>query len=516
VRIRYSVCCLVFGVLAAVALAAPEASAQGLGRRFDFAELKQMVDDAELLVGAKVLAEPVSRGAGEDGLAWRVPFEVLEVVKGRFEAKTVDVYVKSPFEALNCLRAQLPGKEYLLPLVPMGGDAESGFALVQGVGFAAGSPEAGKLVEIAGGKVTSETVIPLRVRLSATGAPYESGKPAPVKVTLENVSDEAIAYTQAPLDLRYPDLYLVGESDLIVLDGRGSAVPRKEALHVGVAPPPPALPLVVPPKGSHERDLDLSTYCDLGRPGIYMVTLALAGPDGKELLRSNTISMQIIAPLSAPVEPGDPSASTAADALRIPSPGAYQPGKTENGLAGLLRPIRAEFEVGEPITLELRLINLSDRAVDVDTRLERTLLVDVQEQGDSPAARPLLQHHDWPADEDAKASWSAHLRPAAFWGKLVNVNSLYGRDAASLMAAGNAAMSGAVEPAYETHGMTLFSFDKPGVHKIQATYQSKPRAGGPRLWAGKLATNPVFVRVVPQGGRPPGSPGLPVLPAPEE
>jgi len=505
VRIRHSVCCLIAGALAGLLAAAPNASAQGLGRRFDFAELKQMVDDAGLLVRGKALAEPVSKGAGEEGLAWRIPFEILEVVKGQQEARTLDVYVESPFRDLNCARKQIPGKEYVLPLVPLAEDEQGGFRLVHEVGFAAGSPEADKLIEIAKGKVTSQTVIPLRLRLSATGAPYESGKPAPVQAVLENLSDEAITYAQAPLDIRYPDLYLIGEGDLVVSDGRGNAVPRKEALHVGVDPPPPALPVVIAPKGKFERELDLTTYTDLGRPGVYRVTLALAGPDGKEVLRSNTVGMQIIPPLSAPVEPVEPIAPTSADALRIPSPGAYQPGKTENGLAGLLRPVSAEFEVGQPINLELRLINRSDRTMEVDTRLERMLLVEVQEQGDSPGARPLLQHHDWPADaDDAKAYRYAHLRPAAFWGKLINVNSLYGRDAASLMAGGSAAISGAVEPAYETHGMTLFSFDKPGVYKIRATYQVKPRGGtGPRVWAGKLATNPVFVRVVPQGATPP-------------
>ena len=88
------------------------------------------------------------------------------------------------------------------------------------------------------------------------------------------------------------------------------------------------------------------------------------------------------------------------------------------------------------------------------------------------------------------------MRPGAFWGKVLNANSLYGRDAASLMLSGKAAVSGAIEPTYETHGMTLFSFDKPGVYRIQATYQVKPRGGdGPRFWSGKVMSNPVFVRV---------------------
>ena len=60
---------------------------------------------------------------------------------------------------------------------------------------------------------------------------------------------------------------------------------------------------------------------------------------------------------------------------------------------------------------------------------------------------------------------------------------------------------------YETHGMTLFSFDSPGVYKIQATYSVKPRvARGPRVWAGKLPSNPIFVRVVARKGYQPPAP----------
>ena len=88
-------------------------------------------------------------------------------------------------------------------------------------------------------------------------------------------------------------------------------------------------------------------------------------------------------------------------------------------------------------------------------------------------------------------------RPLAFWGKHMDVNSFYGRDAASLMELpDNPQAGGALNLGYERYGMTLFSFDKPGVYRIQGTYMVKPRGGeGPRVWTGKLQSNPVFVRV---------------------
>ena len=504
--------CRVAGVLAGVALMTPAAGAQGLGRRYEFNELKQMVEDAALLVRARATAEPVSRGGDESGLVWRAPFDVVEVLKGTYGRPAMELRFKSPLNDLSCSRKQLPGKEYLLPLVPIEGEAGV-FRLVAGVGFAAGAPEAGVMAKIVAGTVEVETVSPLRVRLQSVSPPYEAGAPASVRVTIENLSEDLVTYNQVPIEVRDGELYLAGDSNLIVSDSRGGrpVVPR-QTLHMRSTPPPPAMPAVIRAKGTYQQDINLARFFDLGRPGVYMVTVALTTPDGKGLLRSNTDSVQIIAPLAAPVDVDPNAKPTAADALVIPAPAVYRPGEAENGLVALLRPAGAEFEVGQPIDLELRLTNDIDRPLNIDTRLERTLLVEVQEQGDSPPARPLLQHHDWPQDKpDDPACLFAHLRPKAFWGKLINANSLFGRDAASLVLSGKAAVTGTVEATYETHGMTLFSFDKPGVYRIQATYQVRPSGGdGPRIWSGKLISNPVFIRVTPVGSgdaEPMGPPG---------
>ena len=387
---------------------------------------------------------------------------------------------------------------------------EGHFRLVADTGFLAGSAEARKLREIASGQVVAATVTPLRVRIEAVRPPYESGKPAPVRVVLANPDKNVVTYEQAPLEVRDGGLYLVGKGLLAVIDSRGNPAEIKETVHLGTPPPEPRTPLVIPAERNYVKEIDLGEYFDLTRAGNYMVKLSLPDPSGNEMMHSNTINVQVIPSLAGRVAP-PLEKSTGPESIRIPSPEVYRPGEPVNGLSSLLKPVKAEFEVGEQILVELRLINAGDVPLTLDSRLERTLLVGVQEQGGSPGVRQMFQR---PAEDDAKSETYypyAYLRRLAFWGKVINVNSWYGRDPASLVEdRDDSARSSPLTACYERDGMTLFSFDEPGVYKIQATYHVKPRGGnGPRVWKGKVKSNPIFIRVVKPKGP------VPIGPLPE-
>jgi len=490
-------------------LVAAAASAQELGRRFKFEELQAMVEQADVLVLAKATGQPVSQGADASGLPWQITFEVQKVVKGEFQEKTLVLHVSSPINDLATPRKKVSGAEFLLPLAALEGQDEKHFKLVADTGFVAGSAEARKLREIASGRVVTDTVTPLRVRIEAVRPPYESGKPALVRVILDNPDKNAVTYERAPLEIRSGELYLSGKGLLTVIDSRGNPAEVKETVHLGTVPPGPPVPLVIAPERNFAKEIDLAEYFDLTRAGNYMVKLSLGDPGGNEMMHSNTINVQVIPSLAErvarlAVEPTGP------ESIRIPSPEVYRPGDPVNGLAALLKPVKAEFEVGEQILVELRLINAGDVPLVLDSRLERTLLVSVQEQGGSPAVRQMFQR---PSDEEIKTESYypyAYLRRLGFWGKVININSWYGRDAASLVedSRGSSGPS-PLTASYERDGMTLFSFDEPGVYKVQATYHVKPRGGsGPKVWKGKVKTNPVFVRIVKP------KEGVPVGPAP--
>lgn len=262
------------------------------------------------------------------------------------------------------------------------------------------------------------------------------------------------------------------------------------------------MPAVINPEGSFRIDIDLAEHFDFPKPGIYGLNVGVTTPNG-EVLRS-TVPLQLTdgsAPANERPRPGQrPTGELAAD-LAVPSPEVYVPGQPVNGINMLLRPVKSEYEVGEPIKVELRLTNVDERkqSMNIDIRLERTLMVHVKEQGDSPVVRPFIQRITWnDKPTDGAALPYAMLRPDSFWGKTININSLYGVDTTELLVS-------SVDPTklldsqlnYERLGMTLFSFDKPGVYRVDATYFVQPRPGDLRVWAGKLTSNHVFIRVKP-------------------
>ncbi len=484
-------------VVVAVFLAAPPASAQDLGKRFSLDELNHMVADATLVVRAKATAEPVSEG--DKALPWKIPCQVVEVLKGKFAETTLDLRIQSPLDELSTARKAVPGVEYILPLVAVEKVTGAQFRLAGAAGFPVGTPEALKVAELARGGAATGTLTPLRLRIEPTRPPYPVGQPALLRIVIDNPSKNAVLYEQAPVELREGTLYLTGAGRLDVTDGRGNSVAPKPTVREGGLPPAPPTPKTIPAERNFQTEIDLAQFFDLSRPGNYMVSMVLDSPDGKEQLKSSVINLQIIPPPAAPL-PEPPVKATGPDAIRIPSPDVYEPGAPVNGLAALLKPIRPEFAVGEKILVEFRLVNAGEQPMLIDTRLERTLQVTVTAQAGSPVIRPFIQRINWPEDDPKdKDYYLSYLRPLAFWGKLVDVNSVYGRSEESLLSQAPATAP-RTDLDYEKYGQTLFSFDAPGVYKIQATYVVKPRGGdGPKVWASKLSSNPIFVRVLAAG-----------------
>jgi hypothetical protein len=485
-------------VAVAAFLVAPEAGAQDLGKRFSLDELNHLVADATLVVRAKATAEPVAVGGDEKGASWKIPCQVVEVLKGKFAEKTLELRVQSPIDELGTARKAVPGTEYILPLVPLEKAKGPQFRLAGGAGFAVGSPEALKVADLARGGPATGTLTPLRLRIDAP-RPYPVGQPALLRIIIDNPSKSAAIYEQAPVELREGTLYLTGAGRLDVTDGRGNSVAPKASVREGGVPPAPPTPKTIPAERNFQTEIDLAQFFDLSRAGNYMVSMVLDSSDGKEQLKSSVINLQIIP--AVPVSTAEPVVKpTGPKAIRIPSPDVYEPGTPVNGLAALLKPIRPEFAVGEKILVEFRLINAGEQPMLIDTRLERSLLVTVTAQADSPVVRPFLQRINWPEDDPKDKDWYlSYLRPLAFWGKLVDINSVYGRSEESLLAQAPATAPRA-EVDYEKYGLTLFSFDSPGVYKIQVSYVVKPRGGeGPKVWASKLASNPIFVRILAAG-----------------
>ena len=141
-RIRYGLVVAV-AVAGTAFLAAPAAKAQDLGKRFSLDELNRIVTDAPLVVRAKATAEPVAEGGDEKGATWKIPCQVIEVLKGKFADKTFDLRVQSPIDELGTARKSVPGAEYILPLIALEGAKGPQFRLSGAVGFPVGSPGAG-------------------------------------------------------------------------------------------------------------------------------------------------------------------------------------------------------------------------------------------------------------------------------------------------------------------------------------------------------------------------------------
>lgn len=531
------------GAAIVLLLAATVALAQGLGARYSFDELEKMASDAELVLHVKAGA-PTEVVDGERGLDYQIPCEVLQVVKGRLAAKEITLRLGSTATALQTMRREVAGKQYILPVVALEGH-EGVYRLVDRAGFEADSAEGRKLVEIVSGEPERQIVTPLRMSVDPLGTPIEFGEPARIRIRLENPSDERAVYEQAPLEVRDGKLLISGGGLIRIVDSSGVEVTPKAGYVAGRDQTEALRPAVIDGGEALQIDVDLGEFFDFPREGIYGVNVALATPGG-ELLR-NTVPLQLRSAADGRRGgPGRAALTGQSGDLVVPSPEVYVPGQPMNGLNMLLKPVKSEFRVGEPIEVEIRLTNIDEqgtRPIHVDVRLERCLMLQVTAQGDSPVVPPFVQRITWndktdeanagrnektdtkvnqpvtwneksseagadqPVTRNEKRSEAgsdqpyAMLRTGSFWGKTVNMNSLHGVDTTELLVSRvdpNKLESSQIS--YERYGMTLFSFDKPGVYRIDATYFAQPRPEGRRVWAGKLTSNHIFIRVSPAIG----------------
>jgi len=157
-----------------------------------------------------------------------------------------------------------------------------------------------------------------------------------------------------------------------------------------------------------------------------------------------------------------------------------------------------------PIDLEFRLINQGPRTVAVDTRLERALTVQVQPVGESPQPLIVRQVIPWPEDGATMPEERAFLREGAFWGRALNLNTLYGKSLDELPPPTPEAIAAGRGLTYEQFGKNLFGFPKPGIYRVTVTYAAsrlrppEGQAGSQppsAWWTGNLQTNPITIEV---------------------
>jgi hypothetical protein len=96
------------------------------------------------------------------------------------------------------------------------------------------------------------------------------------------------------------------------------------------------------------------------------------------------------------------------------------------------------------------------------------------------------------------------LREGAFWGRAINLNTLYGKSLDELPAPTPEAIAAGRGLTYEQFGKNLFGFPKPGVYRVTAVYAAsrlrpaEGQAGSPpssAWWTGDLQTNTITIEV---------------------
>ena len=500
-------------VLSAALAAATVGHAQTSRPRLSDEDLKSLFDSADLVVRFQV--EAAERTSADPNLVWEASGPLLEVLKGQLEPGKVHVHVDSFIRSFDNPGGELPGKAYVAAIKPLGIPGARRFRIDGRYAFAADGEEARVLRKLADEAARPRSTG--RADLTLTVRPEEKvflpSGPKMVEVRLTNNGSEPASYVQAPLLEQDGKLYLPGAGAILVRDAAGKIIPHRGNVAAGEAPPPPAKPkpALVFPKTSFTETFDLAKYYDLSL-GRYTLLVSVGDPDGSGRIVSNGVSFQVGAvnlPETLPAAPVGPTPSRAVERALpglLPDPNQYKPGEPRSGLALLLRPERAVFEVGKPVKLEARLINTSDRTVSVDVRLERTLTLQVTPVADSPAPTSLRNAILWPPDgpggmPDARA----YLRPGAFWGHLVDINWYFGKQERDLprredVAAGR-------DLSYERFGHMLFAFNQAGTYRVQATYRvtrpaapkSEPAAEAPPTsldwWIGDVDSNPILIRI---------------------
>ncbi len=522
---------------AVVAVGVSVANGQTGGQRLTDQELRLLYSKADLIVQFEVASSRTT--TLDPKLVWEVTGPVLAVLKGDLGPGAISVHVASIVRAFDRPGSDLRGKQYVAGLEPLSAAGRRHYKLVADRAFAAEGPDAVALRHLAE-KDAAGNRPGLELEVRPMQPVFLPRGPKVIAVRLANNTDDTVTYLEAPIIERDGKLYLPGGGSLWVRDQGGNVVPDTGDVHSGEAPQPPGArpePSVIFSKTSFTKTIDLSKYYDLD-PGRYTVHVSLASPGQGGRVSAEPVPIQVGAVnLAPPPEPTGPVARTtpASAEPALPGTGFYSPGEARSGLAAMLRPTKPSFELGEPVTVEFRLVNASDRTIAVDVRLERTLTFEVTPVGESPPPRSLRNTILWPADEPGLPETRAHLRGLAFWGRLVDVNWYHGKGEKDLPRPGE--IEAGKDFTYERFGRMLFDFHEPGVYRIQARYEVQrpkpPRVPAPaaevppaatekavegptgpktpepstrlpldmRWWVGEVESNPVLVRITPPTGR---------------
>ncbi len=489
-------------------------------------DLEQAYKQAPLLVEFQV--ETVQGNPTADRrLAWEASGPVLDVLHGRLLPGRISVHVDSVVRVFDMPRAEAEGKSFVVPLKPLGEALKRRFQVVGRRAYAADSPEADRLRQLAESDVRTDDAggkLALTVKPLQPVFPVEG--PKHIEVRLTNEGKDSATYVQAPLTERGGTLYLPGKGRIHIRTMSGEPVPDKGSVVTGMVPPGRPEPALILPRASFKETIDLDTYYTLPA-GRYTFSMFLATPDGRGRIASNGFSFQVGA-VGLPETPERPAPAetpdTRPDTERVgpaagpttptdedlPDPHSYTPGETAFGLASLLRPTQAVYTLGEPVTVELRLINAGPRTVAVDPRLERTLTVRVEPVGDSPQPLMIRQVIPWPDDETVPPEMRATLRESAFWGRTINLNTLYGRKLEAIEAPTPKEIAEGKALKYERFGRNLFGFKAPGTYKVSATYAvgHRKNPGGAKTqdqtktwWTGDVRTNTITIRIAEKKAR---------------
>jgi hypothetical protein len=458
-------------------------------------------------------------------LVWEARAALLDVLKGQLLPGRIVVHVDSVVRVFDKPRSEVEGRKYVATLKPLGQPAQRRFQVVGTRAWPAESKEADRLRQLADSEVQPA---PAGQELTLTVKPVEQvfpvGGAKTVEVRLTNTGKDSATYVQAPIVEKDGKLYLPGNGRIVIRTTTGETVPDKGNVATGVVPPPPPQPALILPGASYAETVDLDTYYTLPA-GRYTFSMFLATPDGRGRIASNGFSFQVgvtnlpeppektpepspektpeTPPEKTPEPPPEKTPVKTPEGKAPPEPHTYKPGEPSFGLAALLRPTRAVYALGDPVTVELRLINDGPRTVAVDTRLERTLTLTVEAVDDSPQPLMIRQVIPWPPDESVPPSERAYLREAAFWGRTVDLNVLYGKKLDAIEAPTPGELADAKSLRYERFGRNLFGFPKPGTYRVTATYAvQKPTANGAGnpaadkvWWTGDVQSNTILIRV---------------------
>ena len=487
-------------------------------------DLKALYKQAPLVIEFQV--ETVQANPTVDPrLVWEARGAVMEVISGRLLPGKISIHVDSIVRVFGTPRAEVVGKQFVAPVKSLGDAVNRQFQIVGPTAFPANGREAEALRQLAQTDLETGSggqSLQLAVRPIDKVFPVEG--PKTIEVRLTNNGKDSATYLQAPISEKDGRLYLTGQGLLRIRDTTGRTLPDKGNIALGMVPPPPPKPALILPGANFVETLDLSKYFDLPG-GRYTLVLILATPDGRGRIPSNGFSFQVGAvdlqeppktvtgtPLTpTPPEPPDttgaepPATVTSAPpkpTSKVPEPTSYKPGKPSFGLTGLLRPTKATFALGEPVLIEFRLINDGPRTLAVDARLERALSIQVQPVDGSPQPLVIRQVIPWPADSEEMPEQRAYLREGAFWGRTINLNTLFGKSLENLPAPTPEEIAAGKAFTYERFGKNLYGFPNPGIYNVTAIYTvGKPAAGanqptGARLWwSNSIQTNTISIEI---------------------